>query len=82
MHSLRRSSGLPASPPGTLYPIPSPDSDDGRYRRRRTPSSPRKDSQASTDTKNSEPRQWDSPYNQSRSDTEKRSSRNTAANMF
>lgn len=82
MQSFRRSSGLPASPPGTLYPIPSPDSDDGRYRRRRTMSSPRKDSQASADTKNSEPRQWDSPSNRSRSNTERRSSRNTAANMF
>lgn len=83
MQTLRRSSGipsvLPASPPGTLYPIPSPDSDDGRYRRRRTMSSPRKDS----DTRNSEPQQWGSPDTRSKSNTGKRtSSRTTAANMI
>ncbi|CRG86048.1 hypothetical protein PISL3812_03051 [Talaromyces islandicus] len=84
MQSLRRSSGLPASPPGTLYPIPSPDSDDGRYRRRRTMSSPRKTSETSAETRNSESRRRDSPYRRSRSNTGRRtpSSRTTAANMI
>ncbi|KAL3711132.1 hypothetical protein TMatcc_004930 [Talaromyces marneffei ATCC 18224] len=56
MQQIRRSSGLPASPPGTLYPIPSPDSDDGKFRRKRHTASSRKDSSTSGDTRVSESR--------------------------
>lgn len=59
MQQFRRSSGLPASPTGTLYPIPSPDSDDGKFRRRYTRSS-RKDSSTSGDTRVSDTRTRDS----------------------
>lgn len=60
MQHFRRASGLPASPPGTLYPIPSPDSDDARFRRRRPTESTRKDSSTSADTKLSDTRTRDS----------------------
>lgn len=59
MQQFRRASGLPASPPGTLYPIPSPDSDDGNFRRRQTSSS-RKDSSTSGDTRVSDSKTRDS----------------------
>lgn len=55
MEDFRRGSGMPASPPGTLYPIPSPDSDDSKFRRRHTDSS-RKGSSASGDTRASDVR--------------------------
>ncbi|KAH8694890.1 hypothetical protein BGW36DRAFT_398251 [Talaromyces proteolyticus] len=79
MQSFRRSSGMPASPPGTLYPIPSPDSDDARYRRRRDASSSRKDSETSTEARAYEGRQWESPHYRANIET---TSRNTAANMI
>lgn len=64
MQQLRRTSGLPASPPGTLYPIPSPDSETSRFHRRRRPtSSSRKNSSTSADTKASDSRSRDSPNN-------------------
>ncbi|EED19164.1 conserved hypothetical protein [Talaromyces stipitatus ATCC 10500] len=59
IQQIRRASGLPASPPGTLYPIPSPDSDDGKFQRRHTGSS-RKDSRTSADTRGSDTRTQDS----------------------
>lgn len=58
MQHFRRASGLPASPPGTLYPIPSPDSDDGKFRRRT--GSSRKDSTTSGDTRISDSKMRDS----------------------
>jgi hypothetical protein len=61
MQEIRRTSILPASPPGTLYPIPSPDSDHARFHRRRRPSPSRKDSSTSADTKYSDSRSRDSP---------------------
>lgn len=56
MQQFRHASGFPASPPGTLYPIPSPDSDDGIFRRRRYTGSSRKDSSTSGDTRLSDSR--------------------------
>ncbi|OKL63076.1 hypothetical protein UA08_01270 [Talaromyces atroroseus] len=61
MQQIRRLSVLPASPPGTLYPIPSPDSDVERFHRRRRPSPSRKDSNTSADTKYSGSQSRDSP---------------------
>lgn len=60
MQQFIRASGLPASPPGTLYPIPSPDSDDYKFRQRRNTGSSRKDSSTSGDTRISDSRIRDS----------------------
>jgi hypothetical protein len=68
LQDLGHASGLPASPPGTLYPIPSPESDDTRRSRRQRTGSSRKGeritigSEAGTDGNRTQSRQWDSSY--------------------
>ncbi|KAL1968383.1 hypothetical protein VTN77DRAFT_1912 [Rasamsonia byssochlamydoides] len=68
MRHLRQAGVLPASPSGTYYPIPSPDSQDGRGSRRPHTTPSRKEerrtieSETGTDGNRYEPRYWDGSY--------------------
>lgn len=74
MRRLRQAGHLPVSPPGTYYPIPSPDSDDARGSRRRTTPSrkeerPAVESETATDGHHYESRHWDSSHYRSNIET-------------
>ncbi|KKA20984.1 hypothetical protein T310_4983 [Rasamsonia emersonii CBS 393.64] len=78
MRHLRQAGHLPVSPPGTYYPIPSPDSDDARGSRRlhTTPSRkeerPVVESEAATEGNHYESRHWDSSHYRSNIETNQR----------
>lgn len=82
LHSLRHASGLPGSSPSTLYPIPSPDSDDMRRSRRQYVDSSRRENRitigSDTGTEAS-PRPWGNTYYRSNIEA---SSRTTVSGMI
>jgi hypothetical protein len=82
LHSLRHACGLPGSSPGTLYPIPSPDSDDMRRSRHQYVDSSRRENritiESDTGTEAS-PRPWGNTYYRSNIEA---SSRTTLSGMI